>query len=101
MSRSPYSSYTSDQLILRDFLAADRTVLANETTLLAYVRTSLAVLAAGAAFLQFFDEVWLDIIGALCIPLAAALLIIGVWRFRQMKAQIDGITREGPKMPPL
>ena len=37
----PYSKFRTEEMILRDWLARDRTVLANERTLLAYLRTTL------------------------------------------------------------
>ncbi len=33
--------FNKDEMILRDFLAVDRTLLANERTLLAYIRTGV------------------------------------------------------------
>ena len=53
MKSTPYARFKTDELILRDCLAADRTVLANERTLLSYVRTAMAFMAAGAALLRF------------------------------------------------
>lgn len=99
MTKSPYSTFTSEQLILRDFLAADRTVLANERTLLAYIRTSLALLAAGVSLLHFFDELVADVLGLLCIPAGVAILLVGIWRFHQMKLIVDGIAREALNAP--
>ena len=40
----PYEKYPKEDLILRDWLAADRTELANERTFLAYIRTALAII---------------------------------------------------------
>lgn len=37
MEEEPYSRFDQEELIIRDYLAADRTVLANERTFLAYV----------------------------------------------------------------
>lgn len=41
MKDSPYSKFDTDDLILRDQLAIDRTLLANERTLLAYLRSGV------------------------------------------------------------
>ncbi|MGN0027609.1 MAG: DUF202 domain-containing protein, partial [Clostridium sp.] len=38
-------NFKKEEMILRDFLAADRTLLANERTLLAYIRTGISLLA--------------------------------------------------------
>lgn len=40
-------NFDKDKMILRDFLAADRTLLANERTLLAYIRTGISLIAVG------------------------------------------------------
>ncbi|MDH5381747.1 MAG: DUF202 domain-containing protein, partial [Cyclobacteriaceae bacterium] len=40
-----------EEIILRDFLALERTTLANERTLFAYIRTSLYLILAGIAFI--------------------------------------------------
>ena len=41
MNNAPYTQFKKEELILRDYLAADRTALANERTLMAYIRTSV------------------------------------------------------------
>jgi putative membrane protein len=48
----PYENRAADELVLRDRLAIDRTNLANERTLLAYVRTAFMLLAAGGAAIK-------------------------------------------------
>ena len=40
-------NHNKEDMILRDFLATDRTILANERTLLAYLRTFISFFAAG------------------------------------------------------
>lgn len=70
-----------DQIILRDYLALERTKLANERTLLSYSRTSLYMLLGGIAFLQledFSNIVW---VGYLAIGLSIILIIIGIYKF--------------------
>jgi putative membrane protein len=48
----PYRKFASEDLVLRDELALDRTRLANERTLLAYARTSIMLLVSGATALK-------------------------------------------------
>ena len=55
MRQSPYSHYGSQALSLTDHLAIDRTILANERTLLAYLRTALGLVVIGATFLHFLE----------------------------------------------
>lgn len=74
--------------IVRDHLAAMRTVLANERTLLAYIRTALAVVAAGACFIKFAETMPAQVLGWLCLPAGAVFLIEGTRRYRRMSAAI-------------
>lgn len=78
-----------DNLILRDFLAVDRTVLANERTFLAYVRTALALVVAGASFVRFFDTIGAIILGWIFMPLGAITLAVGVRRYITMSLLIS------------
>ena len=41
-----------EEIILRDYLALERTRLANERTLFAYIRTSLYLILAGLTLIQ-------------------------------------------------
>jgi putative membrane protein len=74
-----------EEIILRDFLALERTKLANERTLLVYTRTSLYLLLAGIAILQLqgFDSI--KAVGYLSIGLSVVLIIIGLARFYHLK----------------
>ena len=82
MPDPPYSSFSREQLILRDHLAADRTILANERTFLAYLRTALAFGAAGAALLKLVpNDSGIRLFGWLLIPLGIAVFAVGVLRF--------------------
>jgi len=81
--------YDYKELILRDYLAIDRTVLANERTFLAYVRTALALFAAGASFIQFFGLLWLEVAGYLLIVSGFVLLAVGIKRFLSLKRDIN------------
>ncbi len=88
----PYAGLRPDQLILRDRLAADRTVLANERTLLAYVRTGLTLLVAGASLLQFFESRAAQALGWALLPLSAIAFVVGVVRFRKMSRSLREVT---------
>ncbi|MFH2068047.1 MAG: DUF202 domain-containing protein [Candidatus Omnitrophota bacterium] len=87
----PYDKFCKEELILRDFLATDRTVLANERTFLAYIRTALSVFAVGASFLQFFRSFFMEIIGWIFIPLGIIIFIVGWVKYEKMKRQINKI----------
>lgn len=85
---SPYATVSKKDLILRDTLAADRTILANERTLLAYVRTGLAVLAAGITAIHFADARWLRLAGWIALPFGPGLLLWGTWRFLSVQRDL-------------
>ncbi len=74
--------------VLRDHLAAQRTILANERTYLAYIRTALTLFAAGVAFIKFFGHIAYEITGWLLIPLGILTLIKGVISYIKMKRLI-------------
>lgn len=60
-----------------------RFLLANERTLLAWVRTALAVLAGGFALIQLADDsTTQSIIGTAVVILGAFMTIVGYIRFR-------------------
>lgn len=77
-----------DEIILRDFLALERTKLANERTLLAYLRTSLYMLLGGIAFLQLTDFENIRWIGYAALALSIILLMIGIVRFSVIKVRL-------------
>lgn len=74
---------------MRDKLALERTQLANERTFLAYVRTSLSLIAGAAVLFQFFSAIqaYVAIAWALSST-GVAVLAIGAWRFRSVRAAL-------------
>ena len=77
------------KLTLTDWLAIERTRLANERTFLAYFRTSLALLAGSVTILRleaFEDIRWL---GYILLVLAPLILLAGIWRLISVKKEID------------
>jgi putative membrane protein len=87
-NKNPYVRFESAKLILRDELAIDRTLLANERTLMAYLRSGVALGIAGASILHFSDVLWFWMIGLLCLPAALGCVILGVLRYRKVDARI-------------
>lgn len=69
-------------------LAEIRTALANERTLLAYGRTSLALIIGGLSFVQFFESFPILVIGWLFIPIGIGLFVLGLLRFRKMQTLV-------------
>ena len=77
-----------EQIILRDHLAMERTKLANERTLLSYIRTSLYLVLGGIAFLGMKNLEELRNLGYFSLVLSVILLIIGLVRFYQLKRHL-------------
>lgn len=78
----------SEKIILRDYLALERTRLANERTLFAYIRTSLYLFLGGIAVLQLedFDKIiWL---GYVLLVLSVAVLVTGLLTFKRLKKKL-------------
>ncbi len=84
-----------EEIILRDYLALERTRLANERTLLAYSRTSLYMLLGGIAFLQLEGFERLRWLGYLSILISIVLIFTGLYRYFQIKARLSRYYRQG------
>lgn len=80
---------TRDEIILRDYLALERTRLANERTLLAYSRTSLYMLLGGIAFLQMQDFKTIRWVGYGALGISLLLMIVGIFRYFQIKYRLS------------
>lgn len=81
---------TKPKISLSDWLAIERTRLANERTFLAYFRTSLALLAGSVTILRldaFRDIRWL---GYILLVLAPLVFLVGLWRLFSVKWRIEG-----------
>ena len=77
-----------EQTFLRDHLAIDRTTLANERTLLGYVRTALALTVVGASALRFFDSPAYVALGWGFMGTGLLTVLVGLGRFWQMNRRI-------------
>lgn len=76
------------QVILRDYLAIERTRLANERTLLSYIRSSLYLLLGSLALYQvkeFPNFKYLTVIG---LVFSGLFFVIGIYRFSLLKRSL-------------
>lgn len=87
------SKYHKGELTLRDYLAAYRTVLANDRTWLSYVRTALTLFVAGVSFIRFFKLPILIYIGWAFIPISIFVLVIGFWRHHKRWKRIETLEK--------
>ena len=88
---------TQNELILRDYLAIDRTILANERTLLAYVRTCLGFFATGAALINFIENSLLAFLGYIFITAPVIIFVFGFYRFLKIKYKMKRIYNKREK----
>ena len=89
LERSLYAKFNAAELILRDQLAIDRTLLANERTLLSYLRSGVALFIAGLSIIHFSHELWFTVMGFLCLPGGIATVFFGITRFKRMGSAIS------------
>lgn len=94
MARKYYSQFIATELILRDQLAIDRTLLANERTLLSYLRSAVALVLAGLTMARFSDRGWFTVLGLACVPSGFAVALFGAWRYRETNKAVSVVRRE-------
>jgi putative membrane protein len=79
----PYAEFRREEMILRDWLALDRTSLANKRTFLSYTRTSIALVAIGLAFIKLIHHPFFEKGGCALIGFGIVVLFIGLREFIQ------------------
>ncbi|MBZ9627915.1 DUF202 domain-containing protein [Psychroflexus sp. CAK57W] len=84
------SDFKNDEkIILRDFLAMERTTLANERTFFAYIRTSFYLIVAGIAFIKLKDFDPLSWVGYALFGISAFLLSFGIYRYQLLQRKLN------------
>ena len=78
MIDDPYLEFKREDMILRDWLALDRTVFANKRTFLAYGRTAIAMAVLGIAFVKLIDHRFFEIAGFVLILFGAVVFFVGL-----------------------
>ena len=80
---------TDEQIILRDYLALQRTTLSNERTLFSYIRTSLYLVLGGLGLNQvpLFENIkW---IGTIALIISVIILIYGFTRYFVLRSKLQ------------
>ncbi|MEX2512183.1 MAG: DUF202 domain-containing protein [Cyclobacteriaceae bacterium] len=80
---------TNEALIVRDFLARQRTKLANDRTLLAYIRTSLYFIVSGTALIKVEDLENVKGLGYFSFLISLLLLVLGFINFFRLKRKLQ------------
>ena len=78
-------------MILRDYLALDRTVLANERTFLAYLRTFVGTFSAGFAMVKLLDTLFTNIVGYIFVIASPFFIVFGTIRYIQISRKLKTI----------
>lgn len=76
-------------LVLREYLAIERTKLANERTLLTYIRTGLYFLVAGSTLGHLIDTAFWNRMGMPIIIVGAIIVALGFIRFFKVAGKIE------------
>lgn len=79
-----------EKIILRDFLAMERTTLANERTLFSYIRSGIYLILAAIAFIQLEGFKPMRWVGFTLLALSLFLFIFGIVRYRVLQKKLRG-----------
>ncbi|MFD2999682.1 YidH family protein [Pontibacter toksunensis] len=74
---------------IRDQMAIQRTIFANERTLMAYLRTAITIIAGGFAAIKLSQHLYLEIIGIISMPLGLGLAAYSFYRYLQKQKLIE------------
>ena len=93
---NPFKTRLIDEKLIREHLALERTKLANERTLLSYIRASIYLLISGLALLQVkeyqgYSLMWL---GYLSLFICILFLLVGVSRYIALERKLNKLLRE-------
>lgn len=83
-----------EEIILRDYLALERTKLANERTLLSYIRSALYLMLGGIAIIQLEGFESIKFLGFISLGLTIILVIVGIYRFQKLNKQLKNYYRQ-------
>ncbi|WP_192350225.1 DUF202 domain-containing protein [Algoriphagus sp. Y33] len=76
------------ELIIRDYLARQRTTLANYRTLLSFIRTSLYFLVSGTALFEVKELDHVRDLGYLAFGLSLIFLIVGFLSYFRIREKL-------------
>ena len=89
-----YEKFGRD-MILRDYLALDRTFLANERTLLAYIRTFTGLFASGVGLVNFIDSSVTAVIGYVFIIISPLFAVCGMIKYVKIHKKLKTLVKIG------
>ncbi|MGY6560354.1 MAG: YidH family protein [Nitritalea sp.] len=78
-----------EELIVRDYLARQRTTMANDRTLLSYIRTALYFLVSGTALIEVKALDHVSDLGYVAFALSVGLLALGFYNYFRVKRKLE------------
>ena len=94
MIDDPYAEFQREEMILRDWLALDRTVLANKRTFLAYGRTAIALLVLGIAFVKLIGHRFFEVSGFAMMALGVVVFVVGLREYAANTARFNKLMEQ-------
>lgn len=76
------------ELIIRDYLARQRTTLANDRTLLSFIRTALYFLVSGTALFEVKELDHVRDLGYLAFGLSFVFLFVGIANYFRIRKKL-------------
>lgn len=99
---NPFKTRIIDEKQLREHLALQRTKLANERTLLSYIKASLYLLIGGLALLQVKEYKGIDItwIGYLAFFFCVLFIVVGISRYIALERRLEKLLKPNNSLSP-
>lgn len=86
-----------DEELIREHLALERTKLANERTILSYIRASLYLLIGGLALIQIKEYDHIKWIGYLSLVICVLFITIGIIRYIALDRKLKRLLQPDPE----
>lgn len=83
-----------NEKLIREHLALERTKLANERTILSYIRASLYLLIGGLALLQIKEYEHIEWIGYLSLFISVVFISIGILRYVVLDRKLRSLLQD-------
>lgn len=104
---NPFKTRNIDERFVREHLALERTKLANERTLLSYIRSSLYLFIGGLAIFQVKEYRQVHWLGYLSLVICVIFITIGIYRYihlnrklrKLLQHEIEAKNEENEKQP--
>ncbi len=92
--RHHFHVYPKSKLVLRDWLALDRTAAANRRVFYSFMRTALDLVIGGLVLIRFFHYHWVIVLGALFLVLAVVIGVFSYRRYLRVRSHYHRLARE-------